>query len=81
LPSHAGCRDFAAGVNHAAVADRSQKKGKREIAAEYAGAEIAFGYRYGLTRPKDDFLEGAAIFAQRDFVFRASIQVIENNAR
>jgi hypothetical protein len=33
-----------------------------------------------LTRAEGDLFKGAAIFAQRNFIFRASIDIIENDS-
>src|SRR4029077_16715383 len=72
LARRASCRHFAACVDDAAVTDRRQESGKRKIAAQDTSAQIAVRDRYGLARAESDFLKGPTIFAQRDFVLRAS---------
>jgi len=73
-------RHFAARVDDARVSDGRQERGKRQVAAQDPSPQIAVRYRYGLTWAKRDFLKGPAIFAQSDFILRASVNVIEDDS-
>jgi hypothetical protein len=43
--------------------------------------EIAFVEGHGVAGPKEDIVEGAGIFPERGFVFRAAIEIVEDGAR
>jgi hypothetical protein len=65
-------------MHEAAVANGCQQEWQSEIEAEDASAQGAIGECYGMARTEGDVLIHAAIFAQRDFAFRAPIQIVED---
>ena len=81
MPGHTSGGDFAARIDDAAITNGRPEKREREIDSQDASAKIALGDRYGLTRAERYFLKGTAVFAQRDFVFRAPVHIVEDYSR
>ena len=68
-------------MHQAAVTNRRQNRRKRNVVSQNARAQIAFLERDGMARAQNHFLKRAAIFAQRHFVTRAPVHVVEYRAR
>ena len=72
--------DFAAGIEQAAAADRREQERQVERRAEHRCAQIGALGGHGAARAKGDRLERAAVLAQRDFIVRAAVDVVERQA-
>jgi hypothetical protein len=68
-------------MHEPAVANGSEQKWEREVEAENASAEVAIGEGDGVARAKRDILIDAAVFAEGDFTFGATVEVVENRSR
>jgi hypothetical protein len=68
-------------VHHAAISNGRQYRRERKIATQHASTKIALSERYSVTRPEGYVLESTSIFAKRNLIFRAAIEIIENNFR
>jgi hypothetical protein len=65
-------------VHQAAVADGSEQEGESEIETEDAGVQIAIVEGDGVTGTEGDVLIDAATFAEGNFTFGPTIEVIED---
>ncbi len=69
---------FAHGMHEPAVANGSEQEGKSEIEAKNARAQVAIGERDRVSGTEGDVLIDAAIFAEGNLAFGATIKVIED---
>jgi hypothetical protein len=65
-------------VHQAAVADRSEQERESEIEVENTGAQAAIGDGDRMAGAEGDILIDAAIFAECDLAFGATIEIVED---
>ena len=82
MPASPGCargRHFAARMHQPAVADRGQQEGER--ARSRPSTRVRRSHlreRDRVARPERHVLEGAAVLAERDLPFGASVEIVED---
>ena len=69
---------LAARVHEPAVSHRGEQEGQGQVEAQNASTQIATRNRHGMSRPECYVLEGAAILAEGDLAFGASVQIVEH---
>ena len=72
---------LAARIEHAAEAERREQERQIERGAEHRGAQIGIRRLHALARPERHVGERALVVAQRDFVFGAAVDVVEDDRR
>jgi hypothetical protein len=65
-------------MHQAAVTDGRQHGGHGNFATEYGGTQIRIGKRDGMARAKCHVVEDAAIFAESDFAFGATVEIVKD---
>jgi hypothetical protein len=56
----------------------TERTGRGEVEAQDAATQVAIGKRDCVARTECDVLKGAAILAERDLAFGASVEVVEH---
>src|SRR5581483_8969653 len=72
---------FSARINESAAANRSENERHGKSCAEHGGTQVAGGHFDRATRTKRNLFKSATVCAQRPFVFRAAVDVVEDDAR
>jgi hypothetical protein len=65
-------------VHETTVAYGGQQEGKGEVEAQHASMQVALRHGDRVARPERDVLEDAAVLAERDLAFGASVQIVKN---
>ena len=68
-------------IEHPGEADRREQERQLEGRAEDGRAQVAFRNRHALARPESHLLKRAIVVAQRDLVFGAAVDVVEDDRR
>src|ERR1700722_10386506 len=68
-------------MHKATVPDRSQQERQRKIEPEHARMQVAGRNGNRMARAKRHIFKHPAILTQRDFAFRATVEIVENRFR
>jgi hypothetical protein len=68
-------------MHQSAVADWCEQSRKGQVKAQHIRAQVALGHCDRMPWTKHYRIKCAAVCSQRDFAFRASVQVIEHDTR